>query len=189
MIMMAPAKAIHPVQPVGSGSPYDRATESDSVPEEYDVMILPLSERSRRHYAGARVAPSAHHADRVNNPGHRMPGLSPVTQPVHAICVMRAVPVVSLTGYSTTRDSAHPGGAMAKTDGVFIYIGTYPSEAVARGDYEVVKDLHALDAVGSYDAAVITKDDSGKVNVNKDETSTRHGAWAVSYTHLRAHET
>ena len=31
---------------------------------------------------------------------------------------------------------------MAKADGVFIYIGTYPSEAAARGDYDVVKDLH-----------------------------------------------
>jgi uncharacterized membrane protein len=41
----------------------------------------------------------------------------------------------------------------------------------------VVKDLHALGAVGSYDAAVITKDDDGKVHVNKDETSTRRGAW------------
>ena len=66
---------------------------------------------------------------------------------------------------------------MAKADGVFIYIGTYPSEFVARDDYEVVKDLHLAGAVGTYDAAVITKDDSGKVHVNKDETSTRHGAW------------
>ena len=32
---------------------------------------------------------------------------------------------------------------MAKADGVFIYIGTYPSEVVAQDDYEVVKDLHA----------------------------------------------
>ena len=37
---------------------------------------------------------------------------------------------------------------MAKADGVFIYIGTYPSEAVARSDYDVVKELHALGAVG-----------------------------------------
>ncbi len=66
---------------------------------------------------------------------------------------------------------------MAKADGVFIYIGTYPSEAVARDDYEVVKDLHSVGAVGTYDAAVVTKDDSGKVHVNKDETATRHGAW------------
>ena len=30
---------------------------------------------------------------------------------------------------------------------------------------------------GTYDAAVITKDDNGKIHVNKDETTTRHGAW------------
>ena len=66
---------------------------------------------------------------------------------------------------------------MAKADGVFIYIGTYPDEMSARDDYEIVKDLHAAGAVGTYDASVVTKDDNGKVHVNKDETSTRHGAW------------
>jgi uncharacterized membrane protein len=66
---------------------------------------------------------------------------------------------------------------MAKSDGVFLYIGTYPSEAAARADYEVVKDLHSADALGSYDAAVVTKDASGKVHVNKDEMATRHGGW------------
>ena len=66
---------------------------------------------------------------------------------------------------------------MAKPDAVFIYIGTYPSEAAARADYDVVKDLHAVGAVGTYDAAVVTKDDAGKVHVNKDEMATRHGAW------------
>ena len=66
---------------------------------------------------------------------------------------------------------------MAKPDAVFIYIGTYPSEAAAQGDYGVVKDLHAAGAVGTYDASVVTKDDGGKVHVNKDEMATRHGAW------------
>ena len=66
---------------------------------------------------------------------------------------------------------------MAKPDAVFIYIGTYPSEAAARDDYEVVKGLHAAGAVGTYDASVVTKDFAGKVHVNKDETATRHGAW------------
>ncbi|WP_331767814.1 DUF1269 domain-containing protein [Embleya sp. NBC_00896] len=65
---------------------------------------------------------------------------------------------------------------MAKPEAVFIYIGTYPDETAARADYDVVKDLHSLGAVGSYDASVVTKDD-GKVHVNKDETATRHGAW------------
>ena len=66
---------------------------------------------------------------------------------------------------------------MAKSEAVFIYIGTYPSEAGARADYDIVKDLHAVDAVGTYDASVVTKDDSGQVHVNKDEMATRHGAW------------
>ena len=66
---------------------------------------------------------------------------------------------------------------MAKPEAVFIYVGTYPSEAAARDDYDVVKDLHAAGAVGTYDAAVVTRDDSGKVHVNKDEMATRHGAW------------
>jgi uncharacterized membrane protein len=60
---------------------------------------------------------------------------------------------------------------------MFIYLGTYPSETVARNDYDIVKDLHSVDVVGTYDAAVITKDAKGKVHVNKDETATRHGAW------------
>jgi uncharacterized membrane protein len=59
----------------------------------------------------------------------------------------------------------------------FIYVATYPDEMAARADYEAVKDLHAAGLVGSYDAAVVTKDAKGKVHENKDETATRHGAW------------
>jgi uncharacterized membrane protein len=66
---------------------------------------------------------------------------------------------------------------MSGADGTFILIATYPNEAAAREDYQVVKDLHAQGIVGSYDAAVVTKDASGKVHENKDETATRHGAW------------
>ena len=66
---------------------------------------------------------------------------------------------------------------MAKADGTFIYVATYPDEGAARGDYQVVKDLHASGLVGAYDAAVVTKDVKGKVHENKDETATRHGAW------------
>jgi uncharacterized membrane protein len=66
---------------------------------------------------------------------------------------------------------------MAKPDAVFIYIGTYQDEVAARNDYDVVKDLHAAGAIGTYDASVVTKDYAGKVHVNKDEMATRHGAW------------
>ena len=66
---------------------------------------------------------------------------------------------------------------MADTDSTFIFIATYPDEAAAQDDYQIVKGLHARGLVGSYDAAVITKDADGKVHENKDETATRHGAW------------
>ena len=66
---------------------------------------------------------------------------------------------------------------MSRSDGTFILVATYPDEAAARDDYQVVKQAHAQGLVGSYDAAVITKDRNGKIHENKDETSTRHGAW------------
>jgi uncharacterized membrane protein len=59
----------------------------------------------------------------------------------------------------------------------FIYVATYSDKDAAKADYQVVKNLHASGLVGSYDAAIVTKDDAGKVHVNKDETATRHGAW------------
>jgi uncharacterized membrane protein len=65
---------------------------------------------------------------------------------------------------------------MPQAEAVFIYVGTYPTEAQARGDYQTVKELHSAGAVGTYDAALVTKDD-GKVHVSKDEMATRHGAW------------
>jgi uncharacterized membrane protein len=66
---------------------------------------------------------------------------------------------------------------MTKTDNTFIYVATYPNENAARADYQIVKGLRAGGLVGSYDAAVVTKDANGKVHANKDETATRHGAW------------
>jgi uncharacterized membrane protein len=66
---------------------------------------------------------------------------------------------------------------VAKTDGTFVYVATYPDETAARDDYQVVKGLHAGGLVGAYDAAIVTKDARGQVHENKDETATRHGAW------------
>lgn len=60
---------------------------------------------------------------------------------------------------------------------VFVYVAAYDSEADARADYEVLKDLHAGGLVGTYDAALVTKDDDGKVHVHKHEKPTQHGAW------------
>jgi uncharacterized membrane protein len=66
---------------------------------------------------------------------------------------------------------------MPKSGSTFVLVATYPDEADAREDYQVVKNAHAAGLVGSYDAAVVTKDPSGRVHANKDETATRHGAW------------
>jgi uncharacterized membrane protein len=69
------------------------------------------------------------------------------------------------------------GAQMAKRDAVFIFVGTYPDRETARHDYDVVKALHAGGVVGTYDAAVVTKDETGRIHINKDELATRHGAW------------
>ena len=66
---------------------------------------------------------------------------------------------------------------MSDSGSTFVMVATYPDEMTARDDYQVVKEAHSLGLVGSYDAAVVTKDQHGKVHENKDETATRHGAW------------
>lgn len=66
---------------------------------------------------------------------------------------------------------------MATATDTFIYVAAYPSEMAAQADYQAIKELHKGGLVGSYDAAVVTKDAKGKVHENKDETATRHGAW------------
>jgi uncharacterized membrane protein len=60
---------------------------------------------------------------------------------------------------------------------VFLYAAIYDEVADAEADYEAVFDLHAAGAIGTYDSAVIYKDDDGKVHVSKTEKPTQHGAW------------
>ena len=60
---------------------------------------------------------------------------------------------------------------------VFVFVGAYDGKEGAEADYEIVKELHDAGAIGGFDAAVITKDEQGKVHVNKDETATRRGGW------------
>jgi len=60
---------------------------------------------------------------------------------------------------------------------VFIYAATYANRDDAFADYEILLDLHAASLVGTYDVAVITKDEEGKVHVSKHEKPTQHGAW------------
>jgi uncharacterized membrane protein len=61
---------------------------------------------------------------------------------------------------------------------LFVFVGVYNSKEDAEADYDVLKDLHRQKVVGSYDVAVISKDDDGKVHVSKHEKPTQHGAWS-----------
>ena len=61
---------------------------------------------------------------------------------------------------------------------MFLYAGEYESVDDAKADLEALKELHREDFVGTYDAAVLTKED-GKVKiVDKIEKPTQHGGWA-----------
>jgi uncharacterized membrane protein len=60
---------------------------------------------------------------------------------------------------------------------VFLYAAIYDEIADAEADYEAVFDLHAMGAIGTFDSAVIRRDDDGKVHVTKTEKPTQHGAW------------
>jgi len=60
---------------------------------------------------------------------------------------------------------------------IFLYLATYDSEADAKLDYDAVKELHSAGVIGTYDAAIITKDADGKVKIHKHEKPTQHGAW------------
>ena len=59
---------------------------------------------------------------------------------------------------------------------IFLYLATYDSEADAKLDYDAVKELHSAGVIGTYDAAIITKDADGKVKIHKHEKPTQHGA-------------
>src|SRR5512142_1584321 len=62
-------------------------------------------------------------------------------------------------------------------DDVFLYIASYNSVEDAWMDYDAVKELHSSGIIGTYDAAVVSKDADGKVHVHKREKPTQHGVW------------
>ncbi len=62
-------------------------------------------------------------------------------------------------------------------DTLFVYAGVYGNIADAVADYDAVKDLHTeANLIDAYDAAVVERDQKGKVKiVKKHETPTRAG--------------
>ena len=62
---------------------------------------------------------------------------------------------------------------------MFLYVGEYESVDDAKADLDALKELHHEHVVGTYDAAVVTKNEEGKVRiVDKIEKPTQHGGWA-----------
>ncbi len=60
---------------------------------------------------------------------------------------------------------------------VFLCAAIYDEIDDAEADYEAVFDLHAAGAIGTFDSAVIRKEEDGRVRVTKTEKPTQHGAW------------
>jgi uncharacterized membrane protein len=62
---------------------------------------------------------------------------------------------------------------------VFLFVGDYESVDDAKADLEELKQLHREHIVGTYDAAIVTKTEEGRVEiVDKTEKPTQHGGWA-----------
>jgi uncharacterized membrane protein len=61
---------------------------------------------------------------------------------------------------------------------VVVYVATYAGLDDATADYQAVKQLHSAGVIGTYDAAVVSKDAAGEVKITKTEKPTQHGAWA-----------
>jgi uncharacterized membrane protein len=61
---------------------------------------------------------------------------------------------------------------------IFVYVATYASADDAWQDYQAVKQLHRDGVMGTYDAAIISKDADGTVHVSEREKPTEYGAWA-----------
>jgi uncharacterized membrane protein len=60
---------------------------------------------------------------------------------------------------------------------MFFFAGVYGDLADAEADYAAVEALHSGGMIGSYDSAIISKGEDGKVKVDKTEKPTQHGGW------------
>jgi|SRR5271157_536441 len=61
---------------------------------------------------------------------------------------------------------------------VVVYVATYKSLDDAKTDYAAVKQLYSDGVIGTYDAAVVSKDATDKVKIITTEKPTQYGAWA-----------
>src|SRR5215217_3288600 len=81
--------------------------------------------------------------------------------------------------WPTPKERRRKESSTVSDNPMFLYAGEYDSVDDAKADLEVLKELHREDLVGTYDAAVLTKNEEGKVEiVDKTEKPTQHGGWA-----------
>ncbi|TFD38263.1 hypothetical protein E3T37_10290 [Cryobacterium sp. TMT2-10] len=58
---------------------------------------------------------------------------------------------------------------------VFLFLGVCDDPEIAKDDLEVVRDMHDAKVIGTYDAAIATKEAEGSVTIKRSET--RHAGW------------
>ncbi len=72
---------------------------------------------------------------------------------------------------------------------VFVYAAVYTDRADADADYDTLLDAHSADLVGTYDVALVYKDDEGKVHVTKQiaprRCESRLGSLAIECSRKR----
>jgi uncharacterized membrane protein len=62
---------------------------------------------------------------------------------------------------------------------LFLYAGEYENVEDAKADLETLREMHGEHIAGTYDAAVVTKNEEGKIQiVDKIEKPTQRGGWA-----------
>lgn len=62
-----------------------------------------------------------------------------------------------------------------------LLVATYDGLADAEADYRGVMDLHKAGQLGHVSAAVLTKDEDGKLKVHRHDTTAKHLAWGGAF--------
>ena len=63
--------------------------------------------------------------------------------------------------------------AQSAYDAVFVFAGAYSNQDEAREDFGAFKELHQMDFIGKYQAAIFEKTEDGKVKVLDTTSTTR----------------
>ena len=119
----------------------DRRSEAEAANKEFTSSVQGIAERARQLAVGlGREGPARHRAGPAR--GVLPEGFEPAELRLGRNLEMADRPV-------------------------FLYAAIYDEIDDAEADYEAVLDLHAAGAIGTFDSAVIRKEDDGKVRVRR----------------------